>query len=443
MNKLSSERVLEETESTDSAAITVLMLSHRALSDVSCLSEFKNLEKLDLGSNNLCSLEGLSPCVNLKWLSVVQNKLDSLRGIEGLVKLTVLNAGKNKLKSMDEVRSLTSLRALILNDNEISSISGLDQMKELNTLVLSRNPIRDIGLSLTKLKSVTKLSLSECRLQKLGSSLKALVNLKEIRLAHNEISTLPVELNHNVEVRNLDLGNNGITRFSDLKVLASLCNLKNLNLHGNPVTEKDKLAKKIKKLVPGLQIFNARPVERSEKTGKTSQDIHFNRTSEPLDAAADFKMKEKVRGESLRGSKEVSRKHSSSVEHDNSPLDNAGKPAGSKALKRTKDSKKDAAMEKELKRKKQKVEQRKLDLVDDGETPFVELITANSTLDLEYGNKEIHQGIAQVMKLSSERVTFPAKKKKTSKNLIRGGSALELLSSTAEIGMGGPSTWGD
>ncbi|KAK9122837.1 hypothetical protein Sjap_012439 [Stephania japonica] len=443
MNKLSSERVLEETQVTDSAAITVLKLPHRALSDVSCLCEFKNLEKLDLGFNNLCSTEGLSVCVNLKWLSVVQNKLDSLRGIEGLVKLTVLNAGKNKLKSMDEVRSLTSLRALILNDNVISSISGLDQMKELNTLVLSRNPIRDIGLSLTKLKSVTKLSLSECRVQKVGSSLKALVNLKELRLAHNEISTLPVELNHNVEVRNLDLGNNAFTRFSDLKVLASLGKLKNLNLHGNPVTEKDKLAKKIKKLVPGLQIFNARPVERSERSGKTSQNIHFNWTSESLDAAADIEMKEKVKGESVQASEKVFQRSSGSVEHYNRPLDNAEKPAGNMASKRIKDSKKDAAMEKELKRKKQKVEQRKLDPIDDGETPFVELITANSTVDPEYGNKEIHQEIAREMKLSSERVTFPAKKKKTSKNLKSGGSALELLSSTTEVGMGGPSTWGD
>ncbi|KAL3644186.1 hypothetical protein CASFOL_012118 [Castilleja foliolosa] len=52
-------------------------------SPVSCFCEFKNLEKLELGFNNLTSLEGLKSCLNLKWLSVVQNKLQSLKGIEG------------------------------------------------------------------------------------------------------------------------------------------------------------------------------------------------------------------------------------------------------------------------------------------------------------------------------------------------------------------------
>ncbi|KAJ8552016.1 hypothetical protein K7X08_028459 [Anisodus acutangulus] len=127
-----------------------------AFVNVSCLSEFKNLQSLDLGFNNLTSLEGLKLCMNLKWLSVVQNKLQLLKGIEGLIKLTVLNSGKNKLKSMDEVSGLVNLRALILNDNDIVSICKLDKMKELNTLVLSRNPISGIVQSLAKINSSQK-----------------------------------------------------------------------------------------------------------------------------------------------------------------------------------------------------------------------------------------------------------------------------------------------
>ncbi|XP_022754212.1 protein phosphatase 1 regulatory subunit 7 [Durio zibethinus] len=211
-------------------------------------------------------LKGLKSCINLKWLSVVQNKLQTLKGIEGLTKLTVFNAGKNKLITMEEVRSLVNLRALILNDNEIVSICGLDEMKDLNTLVLSRNPICEIGDSLVNLKSITKLSASNCQIQAIDSALKCCIELKELRLAHNDIKSLPAELSYNKKLQNLDLGNNLIARWSELKALDSLVNLKNLNLQGNPIAEKEKLAKKVKRVLPNLHIFNARPIDKSIKS---------------------------------------------------------------------------------------------------------------------------------------------------------------------------------
>lgn len=90
MAVLSSKQILQENNTRDHSSIKSLTLTHKALSDVSCLGEFKNLERLDLGFNSLTSLEGLKSCVNLKWLSVVQNKLQNLKGIEGLTKLTVV-----------------------------------------------------------------------------------------------------------------------------------------------------------------------------------------------------------------------------------------------------------------------------------------------------------------------------------------------------------------
>lgn len=86
MAVLSSKQVLKDNNTTDPSSITSLTLTHKALSDVkflvsikkkvsifvlfhiafsrfhlyvqvSCLSEFENLQKLDLGFNNLTSLE--------------------------------------------------------------------------------------------------------------------------------------------------------------------------------------------------------------------------------------------------------------------------------------------------------------------------------------------------------------------------------------------------
>ncbi|KAF9596949.1 hypothetical protein IFM89_014593 [Coptis chinensis] len=455
MTRLDSKKILEENQTKDPTSITCLKLTHKALSDVSCLSDFKNLERLDLSFNNLSSLEGLRSCTNLKWLSVSQNKLQNLRGIENLTRLTVLNASMNKLKSIDEVRSLISLRALILNDNQISVICRLDQLKELNTLVLSRNPIREIGDALVKLKSMTKLSLSNCQLQTIGTSFSPLLNLKEFRLAHNEITTLPAELAHNEKLQNLDFGNNLVTKFSDLKVST---------LRGTLVVGFlfwFSIEMSIKTLVPDLQIFNSRPIERSKKNKSFEKASESDMTNE----VTNVKEKEgKIKGSSNNEMSSVKhRKEDNSFDtaeaHDveskvKRKASKTNTVLGKDVLVNSKD---DAEVKGDLKRqkmvqsqkdlnkqKKKGAEEIKLGPIDDGETSFAELVLAGvGEVDDAYGKKLDRKAIQDINKLGGGIVTLDTKKKKTSKSLGKGHSALQFLSPAAEVGMGGPSTWGD
>ncbi|XP_062016507.1 protein phosphatase 1 regulatory subunit SDS22 [Rosa rugosa] len=460
---LSLDQVLKDNNTRDPNSISSLILTHRALSDVSCLGELKNLERLDLSANTLTSLEGLKSCVNLKWLSVSQNKLQSLKGIEGLSKLTVLNAGNNKLTVMDEVKSIVSLRALILNDNEIASICRLEQMKELNTLVLSKNPIRDIGDSLMNVKSIKKLSLSHCQLRSIQSSLKSCVELKELRLAHNNIEGLPAELAHNKGLQNLDLGNNVITRWSELKVLDSLVYLKNLNLQGNPVAEKDKLAKKIKKMLPNLHVFNARPIDKYTKNEKGARvdavDEEKYRDSKHqglgetkdsnLDNARELDMKRKRNREKANenvsdqevlvqedeeGDSIKKKKRHQVVNEDFSNLEDAADLEESKGKKLKKKGHKDD--DTKVKKKLDKVKQQsELDIIDDADTPFLELFSDDKVVDAE-DDGEQSKDKASHTKLSSGVVTITSSKAKKRST----GSTLPLLP-VDEIGVGGPSTW--
>nr|AFK43623.1 unknown [Lotus japonicus] len=471
MTRLSSDQVLKEHNGGDPSSVTSLQLTFKALCDVSCLAIFSNLEKLDLKFNNLTSLEGLKSCVNLKWLSVVENKLESLEGIQGLTKLTVLNAGKNKLKSIDQVSSLVGLRALILNDNEITSICKFDQLKELNTLVLSKNPIRKIGEALMKVKSITKLSLSYCELQGINTSLKSCVELIELRLAHNEIKTLPDELIHNSKLQNLDLGNNVITTWSEVKVLKSLTNLKNLNLQGNPVASSDKITRKIKKALPKLQIFNARPVHKDAK----------NEKGDTVDGDHDFSAADRV-GQNLRDST----KEKKSQNEDDHPKTADDPDLGRKSSKKRKktvvdeedtghnkdsaDGKKDSLIgavdpdtpkksskkkltkddkpldkglaleeyvnmiEKKRKKKQKNEEPSELDVIDDAETSFVELFNIKGAENLNHGGEKKPKDVKLV---DSTITSFSKHKSAKTPNL---GS---LSSPVTEIGMGGASTWGD
>ncbi|KAM7273982.1 hypothetical protein ACFE04_028646 [Oxalis oulophora] len=396
---LSREQVLNDKQTDE--PITSLILTHRALSDVSCLSEFKNLEKLDLAFNSLTSLEDLRECVNLKWLSVVQNKLTSLKGIEALRNLTVINAGKNKLKSIDEVKSVTSLRALIFNDNEIRSICRLDHLKELNTLVLSRNPIRDIGEALANVKSISKI-------QTIDSSFKFCSELKELRLAHNEIQALPAELAENKKLINLDLGNNAISRCSDLKVLGSLTILRNLNLLGNPIAENEKLAKKVQKWLPNLHVFNSKPTKNNIKNERNDNKVD--------DFSLDGEIEKEPKNEV---SKEEQRKS-----------DIIEKPK----KRKLKDGQSESDVIEKSKKKVSMKERTELDIIDDGETSFTEIFsTASRNND---GKKKSVEKIAQQLKSVDASATVINHKKNESRVIDP-----EPVSTVVEIGLGGPSTW--
>lgn len=522
MSRLTTDSVLKENQAADADSITAVTLTHRAFLDVSSLGNFRNVDRIDLGFNNLTSLEGLALCVNLKWLSVVENKLESLKGVEGLTKLTVLKAAKNKLRSMDEVENLVKLQALILNDNEITSICNLDKMKDLNTLVLSRNPVRKIGGSLARLKSITKISLANCELEGIDSSIKGCVELKELRLGHNEIKTLPAELAHASKLQHLDLGNNFIKSWSALKVLSSLQRLKSLNLHGNHLAEKDKLVSKVKKLVPGLKIYNSKPIEKFSKhwsddlesnsfTGdeetkhkkKEKGSAYAKTESETADAKStksdngsehlgerkrkkgekhtdengiheeDDKLDRKKLWSKNKNAEEsgvisINQNESKHEEksdrsdetknHTKSSLnqskhddihnsgDDEEKGKKKKKQKKTKEPTKteapdhDAEKTTEKKSKNRKTDLSVLDIIDDGETPFSELLALDVPDAQNIGEEKDDKGLRRLDVVNPIVITAKRRKAKKPGQII---SALELLSPAVEVGLGGPSTWGD
>ncbi|KAK3163107.1 hypothetical protein QOZ80_1BG0097750 [Eleusine coracana subsp. coracana] len=453
MARLTEEKAALEAGSKGSGA-TVLNLSHRALSDVSCLSSFKNLERLDLGYNCLVTLEGLSSCVNLKWLSVVENKLVSLKGVEGMSKLQVLNAGKNKLTKMDEVTSLTSLGALILNDNNISYICKLDRLQQLNTLVLSKNPVVTIGDALVKAKSMTKLSMSHCQIESIGSSLASCVELKELRLAHNKINKIPSDLAKNVKILNLDLGNNLIERSSDLKVLSELRYLRNLNLQGNPISEKDGLAKKVKKFLPNLRILNAKPIEASSKKDKSPIESNIPNKDDNIydhdavEISTKKKDKKKQSKKQLKGPEEHdvttctpsksemvhgkgTKREKVAIEHaDNNKLKRKNDKSSANDTGRN-TGRKD---KKEAKRTKF-IDEEDADEIDNTEMSFADLVFSK----VDSPEPKLKDKIQEADGKHDGLVIDHTKKKKKSKGAvtITDFSTLKMLSSVPEVGAGG------
>ncbi|WVZ00304.1 hypothetical protein V8G54_026373 [Vigna mungo] len=535
MTRLNFEQVLKDNNVSDPSSVTTLHLTYKALSDITCLANFIKLEKLDLKLNNLTSLEGLRSCANLKWLSVVENKLESLEGIQGLTKLTVvqtcvgktilyeygheeetgdssylendmiatstpkyhdsrldtcyagiistesllyeyvnqvLNAGKNKLKSIDQIASVVSLRALILN-------------------VLSKNPICKIGDALLKVKSITKLSLSHCQLQGIDTSLKSCAELSELRLAHNEIKSLPDELKFNSKLRNLDVGNNVITRWSEVKVVKLLTNLRNLNLQGNPVATVDKITRKIKKALPRLQIFNARPVDKDTENKQSgvvdgTSDFSVDQTGQNLkdsseEKSARFHTKDKKKYDHLEGPDDLDSERKSSKKRkktddvskkEDRVIDERNKGRKKDKADRKKDSlrvtvdldmenkstkkkvKKDekvldnkgfapeenvSKVGKKVKKKRKNEEESELDIIDNAEASFAELFKINKAENQNHGDEmKAQEKVSKDVKVAGSEVTSFAKPKDAKMQNME-----SLSFPVADIGNGGPSTWGD
>ncbi|CAO1947365.1 unnamed protein product [Urochloa humidicola] len=427
MSRLTVEQAAREAGSDGSGA-TALNLSHRALSDVSCLSSFIKLERLDLGYNCLVTLE-------------------------------VLNAGKNKLTKMDEVASLTSLGALILNDNNISSICKLDRLQQLNTLVLSKNPVFTIGNALAKAKSMKKLSLSHCQIENIGSSLAACVELKELRLSHNKITTIPSDLAKNVKILNLDLGNNLIERSSDLKVLSELRYLRNLNLQGNPISETDSHIKKVKKFVPNLRILNAKPLEASSKSDESYGKENLPSKDDPVEIDRKKKDKRKQTKQQLKGPEEpevrtISPAVTTSAIGKSEVLDGKERKKDRKEAKKkseveehandSKSKRKDAADDtgrkdkKDAKRKKF-VDEEDIDAegIDNTEISFADLVFSKHSSEPKLKDRST-QEVAPGGTFE-DLVIDHTKKRKKSKGAvtITDSSALKMISSVPDVGTGG------
>ncbi|MBA0553093.1 hypothetical protein Golob_012310, partial [Gossypium lobatum] len=349
----------------------------------------------------------------------------------------------------------------------------------------SKNPITEIGNSLVKLKSISKFSASNCQIQAIESSLKCCVELKELRLAHNDIKSLPSELSCNKKLQNLDLGNNLISQWSELKALDSLVHLKNLNLQGNPIAEKDKLAKKsldmisgttmlqVKRLLPNLHIFNARPIDKSienkegeivniashstdihmeEKTGQKrkknpeflvsveKQDVNHDSNATAFDTEKELKRKKKKGNNKL--STEVPIAEDDVVVEKE---EKKKKPKVEQKGRKTNDKfstsmQEDGTTGEEKPKRKKKLEKRaELDIIDDAGASFSELFATDVADPIQDGKRKIVNRASQDTKSSDSLVTYPVKKKKSKHAVL---AELELTPAI-EVGMGGASTWGD
>lgn len=98
-----------------------------------------------------------------------------------------------------------------------------------------------------------------------------------------------------------------------------------------------------------------------------------------------------------------------------------------------------STVEKKPKSKKSREEQGELDVIDNGETSFADLFAVNAAESPKLGDEK--KMVDKAEDASSMGGLVASAKKKITKN--RGRGAAVQLPAAVEVGMGGPSTWGD
>jgi len=194
--------------------LEILNLSQNKIKKIENLNIFSKLEELDISYNDIKKIEGLIELKNLKWLNLNNNQIKRIEGIKNLKKLEELDLSNNqinkieslseckKLKFLDlssnhierieNIEELNQLQVLTLSNNNINKIEGLETLTQLDTLLLNGNPIID----LKKIPQLKQLSIDVENLKTIMGiefkvrNLEKLEDYNEILDLYNFISNL-------------------------------------------------------------------------------------------------------------------------------------------------------------------------------------------------------------------------------------------------------------
>jgi internalin A len=177
------------------------------LEDISVLSLFHNLVKLDLSTTVVTDLSSFKNMAKLKELYLGNCFLKSIKGIEGSTQLKVLDLSQNQLTDVTALGALSGLEELDLSRNEINNITPLAGLTNLKRLLLSAREER-----------------GEHRRVASVQALQGLKNLEYLDVRNNVITDLSV-LTGADNLKTLLIGANPIRDYSFIAALGSLATL--------------------------------------------------------------------------------------------------------------------------------------------------------------------------------------------------------------------------
>ncbi|XP_070571184.1 uncharacterized protein [Ptychodera flava] len=173
-----------------------LVLSGNRLATAPNLGGLTQLKSLDLSNNKLTKgINHVTSVSKLTYLNLRQTETASLPNtMSKLVKLEHLDLGENNLASIDDVTSLPNLKTLYVDKNRLCSLpSDIAHLTSLELLSAENNPeIRQLPESMAELANLTHLFVGNTGIDSLPPEFATrLSNLTELDLEGNNMKEPP------------------------------------------------------------------------------------------------------------------------------------------------------------------------------------------------------------------------------------------------------------
>lgn len=242
-------------------AYLTLYLSGQGLEDVTILSSYGHLQRLNLASNNLSDVSILSNLPYLVYLDVSYNKLTTVLNFQPPNNLLEVNYSHNEIEEICDLSAHPSLTKLALDSNQITEISGLSQLHQLTHLSLADNRLEHVSnLDNLPLKILNLSGNAITAIEKL----ETLTQLQILDLSGNQISSLH-GLDGHPCLMELSLEENEVVSIDQVKHLKGLHLLKSLNLIRNPVEALGDYRQTVLFELPSLILLDNQRCEIQEK----------------------------------------------------------------------------------------------------------------------------------------------------------------------------------
>ncbi|CAG5117905.1 unnamed protein product [Candidula unifasciata] len=232
-----------------------------SLTDISLLSEYQHLQKVEIPYNDITDLSALGNLKYLLFLDASHNRIEHLLDFDPPFNLQEVDMSWNNIKQMCDLSEHPFLKKLILDNNNITTIQGLEKCKQLKHLSLAHNKIRTItGLDHLPIQH---LNLSNNNILFIDN-FDSLKHLKELNLSRNCIRSLS-GLENNTLLEAVDLESNEVIDILEVKYLRNAKNLRELSLLRNPIQELPDYRLCILYKISRLVILDRHPIKEQEK----------------------------------------------------------------------------------------------------------------------------------------------------------------------------------
>ncbi len=192
--------------------VIAIKFSGLPLESLQGFPQFSKLEKLEIKSAKLISLQGLQPKNAISQISIQDSGLQQVDGLDGCLLLRDLNLRNNRIESLESLASLPKLQSLDVAHNLIQEAVGLTAVMSLESLDISDNHLKTLEhiaylpklkhlnvarnqlstlQGLEQLSSINAVFADQNKLQN-ASALDQLSQLQQLNLNDNQLMNFPV-----------------------------------------------------------------------------------------------------------------------------------------------------------------------------------------------------------------------------------------------------------